>query len=296
MVVVIARSLSEALSAACFKDFIKDSSIVYLKPNLCTMAGPPATTPVDLVSEIVKFLLNNEITPKIVESDQATTTADVRAKFLGYLDLDIEFINLSRQESESIELSDGKKINLPKFLLSEDIRLINLPLIKATDVGFFTCCIKNLFGLLQTPYKGKLHKLLPEVLKTLYTIFNSKTFSIVYGGVAMEGKGSPVKGKPVKFEDFYIEGDDMMEMDVLIAKKVCGFDVNEIPYLEERSVEVVNENVLEEISLKYPKFGKMRPCELSFFKRGYYFIWEHMDSPLLVPLRKMLTRKYKKKL
>jgi uncharacterized protein (DUF362 family) len=260
------------------------------------MAGPPATTPVDLVRDIVKFLLNNGVTPKIVESDQATTTADMRAKFLGYLDLGVEFVNLSRQESESIELSSGKKINLPKFLLSEDIRLLNLPMIKATDVGFFTCCIKNLFGLLQTPYKGRLHKILPDVLKTLYNVFNSKTFSIVYGGVAMEGKGSPVKGKPVRFEDFYIEGDDMMEMDVLIAKKVCGFNIDKIPYLEERSVKVINENVLEEIALKYPKFGRLRPCELSFFKRGYYFVWEHMDHPLLSILRRIIVKKRMKKI
>lgn len=295
MVIMVATSLKEILKSDYFKRFVGNAKVIYIKPNLCTMRGPPATTPVHFVKEVVLFLLDNNITPKIVESDQATTSAETRAKFLGYLDLGVDFINLSQTPSSIVRLSDGRKMKLPEILLDEKAKILNMPMIKATDVGYFTCCIKNLFGLLQTPYKGKFHDVLPEVLVNLYSIFNKKTFSIVYGGVAMEGKGSPVKGKTVIFEDFFLGGDDMMEMDVFIAKTVCGFNISKIPYLTEKEANVINPEIIDEIKRRQPKFGRLQPCEESLLKRGYYFIWEHMDSEILAPLRKMLAYRYRRR-
>lgn len=280
--ILICKSLREIFDWESFQDFLGKFERVAVKPNLCTVAPSPATTELGFVKNILCELQSKGKSVFIVESDQATATGDLKAKRLGFKDLKVPFVNMT------IELG-SKRVEPQKiddFFEEQRSGLISLAIPKATDIGYFTCATKNLFGLLPTKYKGKYHNRIHSVIRELGETVGRRTFSIIDCRMGMEDKGSPVRGRVVNMPEFYVAGTDPLEVDKWIAVNVCGFNLDNIPYLQELpDSNIRGLEVFERLKVECHKIGCFRPAALTLEKRAYYWVWEHLDNPLLYPIR-----------
>jgi uncharacterized protein (DUF362 family) len=168
---------------------------------------------------------------------------------------------------------------------------INLPIIKSTDHKdiIFTCSIKNMFGLSKYRYKAKLHKDLVIILKRIFEIFKDRTYTIVDAEYAMEGKGSPVSGKLIHLPEFYVSSSDLMEVDVFIARVICGFDIKQIKYLDSKK-----EISIDGVMPKHQKIMNFEQCSTTLLKKINYFISANLDNPIFTPIAKYKNWKLEK--
>jgi uncharacterized protein (DUF362 family) len=265
-----------------FQGFLGEYESVAVKPNLCTIGPPPATTELGLAKEVIRELDLKGKKPLTVESDQATATGDLRAERLGFKDLNTPFVNMTVEFGSKRVQFQG----IDDFFEVRMSGLISLAIPKATDIGYFTCATKNLFGLLPTKYKGKYHKRIHSVIRELGDALSHRTFSIVDCRMGMEDKGSPVSGRVVSMPEFYVAGTDPLEVDKWLAVNLCGFELDNIPYLQGLpDPDVSGLEVFEQLRAQCPKIGHFRPTKLTLEKRAYYWVWEHLDNPLLAPIR-----------
>lgn len=280
--ILIGKSVREVFDWELFGVFLGEYERVAVKPNLCTIAPPPATTELGFAKEVIRELDLRRKKPFIVESDQATSTGDLKAERLGFKDLNAPFVNMTAElGSKRVKFQ-----RIDDFFEGRRSGLISLAIPKATDIGYFTCATKNLFGLLPTKYKGKYHKRIHNVIRDLGEALSHRTFSIIDCRMGMEDKGSPISGRSVNMPEFYVAGTDPLEVDKWIALNVCGFKLENTPYLQGLpDPDVEGLEVFEQLKVQCPKIGHFRPTMLTLGKRAYYWVWEHLDNPLLAPIR-----------
>jgi len=120
--------------------------------------------------------------------------------------------------------------NLPREnelpMILKNSQLISTPVLHTHTFAVISVAAKNLYGLLPI-YREKYHNKLSE--KILELVKNVKVFSIVDGTVGLEG-GSMRMGNPVK-TDLILAGWNPVAIDV-IAAKIMGFSIEEVPYLK----------------------------------------------------------------
>lgn len=224
---------------------LKMNERVVIKPNVCNSKNPYGMVLTDFrVIEAVIDLVRtrtNRIT--VVESDNISGTAEKRMTQSGLLrkleELDIEFVDLSRDEAEVHEVA-GVELRLPRTVLDADC-FINLPKIKTCGHTLVTLSIKNLFGLLQRARKNKLHRHLDEILPYLAEVVRNDLI-VVDGITAMEGNG-PVIGTP-KDLGVVVAGVNPVAVDA-VCTGIMGFDPAEVKHLAR-----AHEMGLGEISLE----------------------------------------------
>ena len=105
-------------------------------------------------------------------------------------------------------------------------QLISTPVLHTHTFAVISVATKNLYGLLPV-YREKYHNILSE--KLLELVKNVKVFSIVDGTVGLEG-GSMRMGDPIK-TDLILAGWNPIVIDI-IAAKIMGFSIVEVPYLK----------------------------------------------------------------
>ena len=120
--------------------------------------------------------------------------------------------------------------NLPRenelSIILKNAQLISTPVLHTHTFAVISVAAKNLYGLLPI-YREKYHNVLSE--KLLELVKNVKAFTIIDGTVGLEG-GSMRMGDPVK-TDLLLAGWDPIAIDV-VAAKIMGFSINEVPYLK----------------------------------------------------------------
>jgi uncharacterized protein (DUF362 family) len=216
----ILRELGRLPRLREFKAFLRTHSLFLLKPNLCTVLPPPATTPKHTVSQVASMIGKTGKPCFLIESDQAVYSFEEKIAALGFDKLNIPAVNAREFWSNPIWTTAFK---------SGAVGVVNLPVIKTTGLNIgMTCAIKNLFGLLPEKRKAKYHKSLSTLLPNLYRAFTPHTYTVVDGSICMEGKGAPINGSPVKFDPYYLCGTDMMEIDVYVCTKIIGLP--ELPF------------------------------------------------------------------
>lgn len=127
---------------------------ILIKPNLVEILAPPITTPVDLVEQIILYLLNyiNEKRIVIGEGCGATQHDTYHAfKKLGYTELaqqrNIELIDLNTaklRHRTNQNLSRWPEMHLPELL--DDALLLSVPQLKAHSLSGVTLTMKNMMG------------------------------------------------------------------------------------------------------------------------------------------------------
>jgi len=171
----------------------------------------------------------------------------------------VEVIDLDEAPTEVLKVKDPlavEKFEVPRIVLESDV-LINLAKLKVHPLAVFTLNMKNLMGALpgrsfRNPQEarrlGYLTPILPgggkkvfhdlardrgiEAMQAALVDLNSvlpSHLSVIDGLYGMEGKGAPVRGKPVKM-DLLILGTDLVAVEA-VGAAVMGFDPRSFPYL-----------------------------------------------------------------
>jgi len=205
--------------------FINSGSKVLIKPNLCWMKQPEtgATTDPRVVEGILQLIKPLTDNIAIIESQvQGGIQPEHVCKLCGYYDLfdryGVELINLSRSKKIPWEWATNQRpIYMPEILF-QDYLIINVPKFKAHELCYFTCALKNLFGLIPDKYRMKYHQQLGDLVAELNKAFPS-VLTVVDGLVGMEGPGSPTRGTPVPM-NLIIAGQSSLEVDLVVSKMI----------------------------------------------------------------------------
>jgi len=204
---------------------------VVIKPNVCNSKNPYGMVLTDfrIIEAIVRLVQTRTNKVAVVESDNISGSAEKRMSESGLLskleELDVEFLNLSKDEAETHEVA-GVEIRLPKTVIDADY-FINLPKMKTCGHTLVTLSIKNLFGILQRAKKNKLHRHLNEILPYLAKVVRQDLI-VVDGITAMEGNG-PVIGTP-KSLGVLVAGLNPVAVDA-VCTGIMGFDPAEVKHL-----------------------------------------------------------------
>jgi len=204
---------------------------VIIKPNVCNARNPYGMVSTDLriIEAVIELVRTRAGSVAVVESDNISGPAERRMSETGVLrrldELDVEFINLSRDEAESHEVA-GVEIRLPRTVMEADC-FVNLPKMKTCAHTLVTLSLKNLFGVLMRARKNRLHRHLDEILPYLAKVVRHDLI-VVDGITAMEGNG-PVIGTPREL-GVIVAGLNPVAVDA-VCTRIMGFDPAEIGHL-----------------------------------------------------------------
>lgn len=204
---------------------------VVIKPNVCNPKNPYGMVSTDfhIIEAVINLVRTRTDRVAVVESDNISGSAERRMSEIGLLrrleDMDVEFINLSRDEAETHEVA-GVEIQLPRTVMDANC-FINLPKMKTCGHTLVTLSIKNLFGVLQRARKNRLHRHLDEILPYLAEVVRHGLI-VVDGLIAMEGNG-PVIGTPREL-GVIVAGLNPVAVDT-VCTGIMGFDPGEVKHL-----------------------------------------------------------------
>jgi uncharacterized protein (DUF362 family) len=148
------ESVSPLLAAANLLERLGGVETLLLKPNLVKNLPPPATTPVALVAEVVRYLQENRPGLRIIVAegtgDKEYDTAFMFRE-LGYAamaaKLGVELLDLNTAPLRRLELPHCQRwpeLYLPEILF--DAFLFSLPVLKAHSMSEVTLTMKNMLG------------------------------------------------------------------------------------------------------------------------------------------------------
>ena len=218
------------------QNFIKDGQTVFLKPDLSTPIGAPASTDPLVIGKIAKMCFAAGAKKVLVgDNPFGGISSKNLFKFTGlgeYLrNIGVTLINLENEHFERIKVSEPKvlkEIQLPKSVLSADV-LISIPTMRTDILSDVALSIKNLHGLLPDEqyfslYKENLHEGLTDILKTI-----RPALIIMDSFIGGEGQGPfNLSGVNIKFN---LASTDSIAIDS-IAASIMGFDPIQIKHIK----------------------------------------------------------------
>ncbi len=218
---------------------LKGKRDVFIKLNLVSVNNQLASTHVDAVRPLVKFL-RQRYDGKITIGEISLGTTDLGYEQFGYLDLikefNVELVDLKNSAWELIPLYDAAlrpmKLHFSRQLINSDY-LIAIEPAKTHDTVGVTLSIKNLAmgGLSYTHGdKQKMHIGYPVHNLNLYLLAKMclPHLSIIDGFTGMEGNG-PASGSPVEW-GVAVTSCDAVAADCLAAR-LMGFNISDVGYL-----------------------------------------------------------------
>jgi uncharacterized protein (DUF362 family) len=210
--------------------------IAVIKLNLCSLKlrETGATSDPIVVEQIVKFLNEQGVGVKLVESNSASKDADLAFKYLGFKQLekkyDVKCVNLSRDSFETKKI-DGyhlKSIRVPQTIGTAEF-FISQPKLKTHPSMrvHLTGALKNQFGCLMEKNKAVHHPFIHEVIADVNLAFKPD-LTIMDGIIAMIRYG-PTNGSPQRL-NLLITSRDLVAVDAF-ASRLLGFDPSSIKYI-----------------------------------------------------------------
>lgn len=164
--------------------FKKEIKNVVIKPNMCYYwdYSTGQTTDPKFVAALISLIrekTSQTVHISVVESDATAMKCKYVFKMLGYerlsLDYDVKLINLSEDESDTIDMKIGGHsfhLMLPRSICNANLK-INVPKIKyATEEIKLTCALKNIFGCNPYPKKFRYHSSLAEAIVAINKAMN----------------------------------------------------------------------------------------------------------------------------
>ena len=150
------ESVPELLDSAGFEDILNTSGKkrVLLKPNLVSTDPPPITTPVELVSNVIDYIVNHFESVGVVVGEGAGMMdyeTDTVFNTLGYTEMaqekGVELVDLNY--APLVSMSDPTCTRWPEMHLPEivmDSFLLSIPVLKAHCFSTVTLTMKNMIG------------------------------------------------------------------------------------------------------------------------------------------------------
>jgi len=208
-----------------------------IKLNLCSMKlrETGATSDPIVVEQLVKFLNDNGVHVRLVESDSGSKDADLTFNYLGFKKLekkyDVQCINLSKDGYITKKI-DGyylKSVKIPISIASADY-LISHPKLKTHSSMkiYISGALKNQFGCLMKKNKALYHRVIHEVIADVNLAFHPD-LTIMDSIIAMTGYG-PTNGVPQRL-NLLLTSEDPVSVDALAAR-IFRFNPHSIKYLK----------------------------------------------------------------
>jgi len=219
---------------------------IILKLNLSwTKFYPACSTPPWQLEGVVKYLLENGVSPKnIIPVENRTVVTDVRQgaenhfwpKVLAKYGVKMHYLtdepyDFYRPKAKMLVLSQifPKGIYLPKIIFGKSI--IHLATMKSHVFTTTTGAIKNYFGMLTTN-RHFCHRFIHQALVDLLQIqkeLHPKILGVMDGAVVGSGPGP----RAMKWHEknYLLAGQDIVALDATAAK-MMGFDPLKIKYLK----------------------------------------------------------------
>ena len=266
----IEKSLQKAIEQlGGMESIISPGSKVLIKPNLTAALPPEAGAACD--PAIVKGLAQHALqagASKVVIAEGIGTGVVFLKDVKGLKEISeikgVEVVDLNDAPTEVVKVENPlvvEQFEVPRVVIESDV-LINLAKLKVHPLAVFTLGMKNLMGALpgrsfRNPAEARKHGYLTPVMpgggkevfhdlvrdrgipvmQEAFVDLNSVIRShlcVIDGLFGMEGKGSPVHGKPVKM-DLLVMGTDLVAVEA-VGAAVMGFDPPSFSYLN-RAVE-----------------------------------------------------------
>lgn len=183
-------------------------------------------------------------------------------------------LDANRVEATEVTLHNGIAIRIADIFLNADC-ILNVPTIKTHAEVMFSCCMKNLIGVVVGSDKRKIHKDLVGSILGLNEL-TALCLNIVDGMIAMEGDG-PGDGIPREL-NWVISGEDPFLTDAVIARLIGLEPLEEVPYLSEafRQGLIDGDDAAQifgiepEIAILKPRPRKWSSCMLGHWSIGRF--------------------------
>ncbi|MDH3347380.1 MAG: DUF362 domain-containing protein [Desulfobulbaceae bacterium] len=149
-----ATSVPKLLDSCSLTNRLENEKIIVIKPNLVEDLPPPITTPVELVTTLIRYLKRTCRAKIIVAEGSGSIQYDTLHAFrkLGYCKMageeGVELIDLNGESLERHHKKECKRwpeMYLPK--LTNKPFLISVPVLKAHSLAGVTLTMKNMMGL-----------------------------------------------------------------------------------------------------------------------------------------------------
>jgi len=261
----IKKSLQKAMEHhGGMEAIVPSGAAVMIKPNF-TNAFPPETgaaCDTRIVRELAQIALK-------AGASQVLIAEGIGAGLVSLKDVPglkemsgikgVKIIDLNDEPTEVVRVKNPlavEKFQIPRVVLESDV-MINLAKLKVHPQAVLSLSMKNMMGALpgrsfrdpqEAKRQGYLTPVIPgggkkifhdlardqgieamqKAIVDLNTIIPSH-LAVIDGLYGMEGKGAPVRGKPVKM-DLVIVGTDLVAVEA-IGAAVMGFDPLSFPYL-----------------------------------------------------------------
>lgn len=212
---------------------------VVVKPNFVSAWRELSATPVDAVRAVLDVVARHYRGTVIVAEAPALGTFSEALRNFGYLSLaeeyDVEFLDLSRDDYEVVEIWDSRfrrrvKVRVSRTVLESDY-LISIVRPKTHDTVVVTLTIKNVvMGAVQPGWRRLVHQGYAAInlnIACLARLVMPK-LAVIDGYVGMEGNG-PVGGEPVEL-GVALAGSDALAVDSM-ATRLMGFQPEDVGYL-----------------------------------------------------------------
>ena len=188
--------------------------------------------------------------------------------------LGVNCLDVNSGDSTEVTLGNKITIRIAKEFLNADC-VINLPTVKTHAEVMFSCCMKNLIGIVVGTSKRKVHRDLVGSILALNQL-TPISINIVDGLIAMEGDG-PGDGVPRQL-NWIISGQDPSLTDAVIARLIGLDPFEEVPYLREAFRQgLVEKDDAIQISRMTARFTILRPkprkwtsCILGHWSLGWF--------------------------
>lgn len=278
-------SLSETLECIISKTALPDDRHAHLllKPNLNNdLIGLTGnSTDLRVLRSVISSLQQRGYRNLTVADGPnlgiARTGADVM-KRLGVRrlcrNLGVECSDINGGDFTQVTLNNKITIRIAKEFLNADC-VINLPTVKTHAEVMFSCCMKNLIGMVVGTCKRRVHRDLVGSIVALNQI-TPISLNIVDGLIAMEGDG-PGDGVPRQM-NWILSGQDPFLTDAVIARLIGLGPFEEVPYLREAFEQgLVGKDDAVHISHMAPRLTILRPkrrkwtsCILGHWSLGWF--------------------------
>jgi len=274
------------------EEIVPQGAKVMIKPNF-TCALPPETGAASdprIAVEIASMALKAGASEVIIADGigaMEVSIYDVKGLEVVSGLKNVKIVDLNEEQTETIHVTRPlvvERFEVPRIVLECDV-LINLAKLKVHPQAIVSLAMKNLIGVLpgksyvdhaeakkqgyKTPVipgggKKIFHDLardrgsnaMQDAIVDLNTVVRSH-LCIVDGIYGMEGKGAPVRGKPIKM-DLLIIGKDILAVEV-VSTAVMGFKPEKFSYLKQAvNRGIGREYKIENIDIKGAELDSVR--------------------------------------
>ena len=259
------EAVSNAMSAAAWKDHIPAGACIALKPNLCIdILFPGFTTSPWVLEGVIRTVRQRASKILIIESDTWTTNAEKAARVNRIPELcrhyDVTWVNMSQPPFNVHHCPDNlgldKEVIFHEIL--QDSHLITVPVMKAHGNSVISGAVKNQWGCL-TKARLSYHAVLDDALVDLNRLIKPH-FCVMDATIASEGKG-PKEGTP-RVCDMVLAAADNVAMD-RVACDLMGIDIRKVTHLIKCANDGTGTIDLDTIDIlgDIPEPGTIRPFD-----------------------------------